>query len=73
MIRHFARATDAMRQTFRERILSATPQQVRQALAEYFRGAAHAGAVAVYSAQEKLEEANRRLDAPLRLEKLGEM
>ncbi len=73
MIRHFARATDAMRQTFRERILSATPPQVRQALAEYFRGAARTGAVAVYSAQEKLEEANRRLDAPLRLEKLGEM
>ena len=73
MIRSFAGATDGMRQTFRDRILAATPQKVRATLADYFTKAAGDKAVAVYSAQDKLEEANRVLPEKLNLEKLSEM
>ncbi len=72
MIRHFAGATDEMRQTFRDRIFAATPGQVKTALAGYFAVAAGAKAVAVYAAQEKLEDANKQLAEPLNLEKLSE-
>jgi len=72
MIRHFVGATDQMRQAFRDRIFAATPQQVRSALAGYFAEAAQAKAVAVYAAQEKLEDANQYLAEKLTLEKLSE-
>ncbi len=73
LIRHFAGATDPMRQSFRDQIFAATPGKVRDALAGYFEKAAGARAVAVYSAQEKLDEANKLLSDKLNLEKLSEM
>ncbi len=72
MIRHFVGATDQMRQVFRDRIFAATPQQVRKVLAGYFAEAAGAKAVAVYAAQEKLEDANLYLAEKLTLERLSE-
>lgn len=72
LIRHFVGVDDAMRQAFRDRIFAATPAKVKEALAAYFEKAFSSGAVAVYSAQEKLEEANRHLPLPLNLEKLTE-
>src|SRR4030042_7091029 len=47
MIRAFAGATDEMRQKFRDDVLSATPQKVRDTLADYFSQAANSKAVAV--------------------------
>lgn len=73
MIRTFSGATDQMRQSFRDRIFSAEPRQIRQALAGYFEQAAPGAAVAVYASQDKLEEANRQLARPLNLEKLTEI
>jgi presequence protease len=72
LLRHFSGAHDAMRQVFRDRIFSATPGKVKDALAEYFEKAARAKAVAVYSSQEKLDEANKLLPDKLHLEKLSE-
>jgi len=73
MIRHFAGATDPMRQSFRDQIFAATPRKVRETLSEYFEKAAQFGAVAVYSAQEKLDAANKLLTIKLNLEKLSEI
>jgi Zn-dependent M16 (insulinase) family peptidase len=72
LIRHFAGATDLMRQSFRDQIFAATPRKVRDTLANYFKKAAGSKAVAVYSAQEKLDEANKLLMDKLVLEKLAE-
>lgn len=73
MIRHFSGATDELRQAFRDQVFSATPRKVRDALAAYFKQAAQSKAVAVYSAQDKLEEANRQLEDKLILEKLSDV
>jgi Zn-dependent M16 (insulinase) family peptidase len=73
MMRHFAGATDPVRQTFRDRIFQAVPSDVKDAVADYFARASSHRAVAVYSAQEKLEEANQRLTEKLRLEKLSDL
>jgi len=72
MIRHFSGATDEMRQSFRDQVFAATPRKVREALAGYFEKAARSRAVAVFAAQEKLEEANQALTDKLSLEKLSE-
>lgn len=72
LIRHFVGATDGMRQVFRDQIFAATPRKVKDALARYFEQAAAEKAVAVYSSQEKLEEANKQLSEKLSLEKLSE-
>ncbi|OGP67153.1 MAG: hypothetical protein A2031_02985 [Deltaproteobacteria bacterium RBG_19FT_COMBO_43_11] len=73
MIRAFMGATDEMRQKFRDDVLSATPQKVRDTLADYFSQAANSKAVAVYSAREKLDEANKQLTEKLTLENLVEI
>lgn len=72
MIRHFAGATDGMRQAFRDQIFAATPRKVKDVLAQFFEKASADKAVAVYSAQEKLEEANKQLTDKLSLEKLAD-
>ena len=72
LMRHFIGVTDPMRQSFRDQIFSATPRKVRNAVAGFFEKAAGTRAVAVYSAQEKLEEANKLLTDKLNLEKLSE-
>jgi Zn-dependent M16 (insulinase) family peptidase len=72
LMRHIAGITDDMRQQFREEILSATPQKLRDTLNKYFSAAAKSAAVAVYSAQEKLIEANKHLEEKLILESLFE-
>lgn len=72
MIRIFSGATDAIRQKFRDDVLSATPKKVKETLKTYFGEAAKSKSVAVYSAQEKLNEANKRLDEKLVLENLFE-
>lgn len=70
LMRHLAGVTDEMRQRSREAILGVTPRKFRDTVSSYFAGAAPSSAVAVYSAQEKLEEANKVLEEKLVLEKL---
>ena len=72
MMRIFAGATDEMRQNFRDNVLSATPRQVKDTLNDYFAQAAKANAVAVYSASDKLAQANLLLDEKLIIENLIE-
>lgn len=72
MIRHFVGVTDQMRQSFRDRIFSATPHKVRETLAGYFEKTSRSKAVAVFAAQEKLNEANKQMTDKLNLEKLSE-
>jgi Zn-dependent M16 (insulinase) family peptidase len=72
MMRIFAGATDEMRQNFRDNVLSATPRKVKDTLKDYFSAAAKSKAVAVYSAKEKLAEANLVLDEKLIVENLIE-
>jgi Zn-dependent M16 (insulinase) family peptidase len=72
MIREFMGATDEMRQKFRDDVLSATPQKVKDTLKDYFSQSVNSKAVAVYSAREKLDEANKQLTEKLTLENLFE-
>ncbi len=72
MMRTFAGLTDEMRQNFRDNVLAATPRQVKDTLKDYFATAAKSKAVAVYSASEKLAEANLALDDKLIIENLIE-
>jgi Zn-dependent M16 (insulinase) family peptidase len=61
-----------MRQKLRNGILSATPRKLKNALVDYFSLAAKSASVAVYSAPEKLNEANKRLEEKLVLENLSD-
>ena len=72
MMRIIAGATDEMRQTFRDNVLAATPRQVKDTSKDYFAKAVKSKAVAVYSASEKLAEANLVLDEKLIIENLIE-
>ncbi|MFA5322972.1 MAG: insulinase family protein [Smithella sp.] len=72
MMRGFAGITDDMRRKFREDLLSATPRKLKETLADYFTKAAKTAAVAVYSAPEKLNEANKRLEEKLLIENIFE-
>lgn len=72
LMRSIAGITDKMRQKFREEILSATPQKLKKALSEYFPRAAKSAATAVYSAAEKINEANAKLEDKLILEHIFE-
>src|SRR5664280_2036817 len=72
LMRSFSGINDDMRQKFRDDILSATPQKLKDTLVDYFYQAAKSAAVAVYSAPEKLNEANNRLEEKLVLENLFE-
>ncbi len=72
LMRSIAGITDEMRQKFRDEILSATPQKMKETLSEYFPRVAKSAAVAVYSAQEKINEANSSLEEKLVLEHISE-
>ncbi len=72
LMRSVAGITDAMRQKFREDVLSATPQKLREAVSTVFSAAEKETAVAVYSAEEKLTVANQRLEKKLVLEHIFE-
>jgi hypothetical protein len=72
LIRSFAGINDDMRQKFRDDILSATPRKLKDTLVDYFSRTAKSAAVAVYSAPEKLKEANTRLEEKLRIENIFE-
>ncbi len=72
LMRNIAGVKDDIRQKFRDDILSATPKKMKETLKTYFGEAAKSKAVAVYSAREKLNEANSRLDEKLVLENLFE-
>ncbi|MGD0022155.1 MAG: insulinase family protein [Smithellaceae bacterium] len=72
LMRNIAGIKDDIRQKFRDDILSATPKKMKETLKTYFGEAAKSKAVAVYSAREKLNEANSRLDEKLVLENLFE-
>jgi Zn-dependent M16 (insulinase) family peptidase len=61
-----------MRQEFRDQILTATPQKLKETLSEYFPRASKSAATAVYSAAEKISEANKALEAQLVLEHIFE-
>lgn len=65
LMRSIAGITDAMRQQFREEILSATPQKLKQTLRDYFLAFSPSAAVAVYSSQEKIDEANMNREEKL--------
>ncbi|MBN1473780.1 MAG: insulinase family protein [Syntrophaceae bacterium] len=72
MMRHFAGVSDDMRQNFRYSVLSATPQNIKKYVGNYFASADKSEAVAVYSAMEKLNEANNILNNKLVIENLIE-
>jgi hypothetical protein len=72
LMRGFAGITDSMRQKFRDDILSATPQKLKNTLVDYFSRAAKSAAVAVYSSPEKLNDANTRMKEKLVLENIFE-
>jgi Zn-dependent M16 (insulinase) family peptidase len=72
LMRSFSGINDDMRQKFRNDILSATPRKLKDTLVDYFSEAAKSAAVAVYSAPEKLKEANNRLEEKLVMEHLFE-
>jgi len=72
LMRSFAGIKDDMRQKIRDDILSATPHQLKDALADYFSKMATSASVAVYSAPEKLNEANKRLEEKLIIEYIFE-
>jgi Zn-dependent M16 (insulinase) family peptidase len=72
LMRSFSGINDDMRQKFRNDILSATPRKLKDTLVDYFSQAAKSAAVAVYSAPERLNEANKRLEEKLRIENIFE-
>jgi presequence protease len=72
LMRIFSGINDDMRQKFRNDILSATPRKLKDVLVDYFSGAAKSAAVAVYSAPERLNEANKRLEEKLLIESIFE-
>ena len=72
MMRYFAGISDDMRQKFRDTVINATPKIIKECLEEYFTSEANTEAVAVYSAREKLDEANKQLTKKLLLENLLE-
>jgi Zn-dependent M16 (insulinase) family peptidase len=72
LMRSFSGINDDMRQKFRNDILSATPRKLKDTWVDYFSRAAKSAAVAVYSAPERLNEANNRLEEKLVLEHLFE-
>ena len=72
LMRSIAGITDEMRQEFRDKILVATPQKLKEALSEYFPRASKSAATAVYSAAEKINEANKSLEAQLVVEYIFE-
>ena len=72
LMRSFSGINDDMRQKFRNDILSATPRKLKDTWVDYFSQAAKSVAVAVYSAPERLNEANNRLEEKLVLEHLFE-
>lgn len=72
MMRVFAGINDNMRQNFRDDILSATPDKFQNTLCDYFSRAPKSAAVAVYSAPEKLSEANKQLEEKLVIESIFE-
>jgi hypothetical protein len=72
LMRSFSGINDDMRQKFRNDILSATPRKLKDTLVDYFSQAAKSAAVAVYSAPEKLNQANNRLEEKLVLENISD-
>lgn len=70
LMRGFAGITDDIRQKFRDDLLSATPRKLKETLVDYFTEAAKAAAVAVYSAPEKLNDANEKLEEKLLIENI---
>jgi Zn-dependent M16 (insulinase) family peptidase len=72
LMRSFAGIKDEMRQKFRDDILSASPQKLKNVLFDYFSQAPKSAAVAVYSAPEKLSEANKQLEEKLLIESIFE-
>ncbi|MEN6373520.1 MAG: insulinase family protein [Smithella sp.] len=72
LMRSIAGITDEIRQEFRDKILSATPQKLKAALSDFFPRASKSAATAVYSAAEKINEANKALEAELVLEHIFE-
>lgn len=72
LMRHFAEIKDEMRQKFRDDILSATPRKLKQVLYDYFSQTPKSAAVTVYSAPEKLDEANEHLEEKLLIENIFE-
>lgn len=72
LMRNIAGITDEMRQKFRNEILSATPLKLKNALNEYFSRSSKSAATAVYSSQEKIDEANASLKEKLTVEHIFE-
>ncbi len=72
MMRSIAGISDETRQQFRNEILSATPQKLKNTLSEFFSRSSKSAATAVYSSQEKIDEANAILREKFFLEHIFE-
>jgi len=60
--RNLVSLTDEARQTYKSRLLAVTREDVMAAGETYFKGSTEKSAVAVISGEEKLVEANKKLD-----------
>jgi len=68
--RHLIGITDAYRQTLRERILTMDPQELRNQAGQALEEACAGMVIAILGSEERLKEAQMRLDVPLILEPL---
>ncbi|MBW6486849.1 MAG: insulinase family protein [Syntrophobacterales bacterium] len=70
MIREFSGLTDALRSSFRERVLGVTTAELQAVASRYFAEAGKRAVVAVFAPEERLRAANEALKEKLVLEKL---
>jgi len=70
MIRELAGITDDARRRFREAILDASTDSLREAAVGYFRAMRKDEGVAVYASEDSLSAANQRLQQKLDVEPL---
>ena len=70
MVRYFSGLTDELRMNFRNRVLDMATEDVLEAAEKYLAFAAENSAIAVYAPQNRLLEANERLEEKLRIEPL---
>jgi len=70
MIRHFSGLTDEERRRFRQAVLSMGTRELTAGALQYLAGVKNRSAVAVYSAGEKMNQANETLRPSLQIEPL---
>ena len=70
MVRHLAGLTDELRQQFRDRVLDTSAQDLLEAARLYLSPADERSVVAVYAPNDRLEQANEKLERKLKIEPL---